>query len=75
MAVVLGIYGLGKDALRDTTTKENSNFNWSLVFRATAVDSVKVSTVVILNSGFSVLVIWHGFSEHLRGTLFATQLG
>eukprot|EP00171_Calliarthron_tuberculosum_P003740 IDg3740t1 len=32
--VVQGIYGLGNDALRDATTKENSNFNWSfLVFR------------------------------------------
>eukprot|EP00171_Calliarthron_tuberculosum_P013605 IDg13605t1 len=31
----------------------------------TAVDSVKDSAVVIPNSGFSVLVICLGFSEHL----------
>eukprot|EP00171_Calliarthron_tuberculosum_P005198 IDg5198t1 len=37
----------------------------SRTFRATAVDSAKDSVVVIPNSGFSVPVIWPGFSEHL----------
>eukprot|EP00171_Calliarthron_tuberculosum_P018854 IDg18854t1 len=59
-SVVQEIYDLGNDALRDATTKENSNLNW-----ATTLDFVKSSVVVIPNSGFSVPVIWPGSSENL----------
>eukprot|EP00171_Calliarthron_tuberculosum_P003211 IDg3211t1 len=53
---------------RNAATWETPNLNPhsdTRTTKAAAVELVKGSVVVIPNSGFSVLVIWPGLSEHL----------